>query len=324
MLQAPNMRALLFCGIFLLLQGCGSIEVNLTAEDNRFHPDVRLKQPASLPPVSLSIIRTAKIKTLDALAVSGGNWTQSREMSHAAVLVRHPKATLLFDSGLGSQIDTQFKQSMPFWLKPFMQYEKLGTAQATLAAAMPELSSEELVDTIILSHLHWDHASGIKDFPAAEIWTTESEYNLAIHPDTEEGPYIREQFNGSSIKWKFLRFKAQPYENFSHSLDVFDDGSIVLVPLPGHTPGAIGMFVNLASGKRVLFTGDTTWAAEGFRNPSHKFWLASLIVDDDRATTAHSILKVHRLIQEYPDMAIVPAHDSLAQKSIAQFPEFVH
>lgn len=323
MFKVLNMRALLVCGIFLL-KGCGSIEVNLSAEDNRFYPDARLKQPASLPPVSLSILRTAKISTLDALAVSGGNWTQTREMSHTAVLVQHPKATLLFDSGLGSQIDTQFKQSMPFWLKPFMQYEQLGTAQSILAAAMPEQRSEKLVDTIILSHLHWDHASGIKDFPAAEIWTTELEYNLAIHPDTEEGPYIREQFNGSSIKWKFLRLKAQPYENFSHSLDVFEDGSIVLVPLPGHTPGAIGMFVNLASGKRIFFTGDTTWTAEGFKKPSHKFWLASMIVDNDRVVTARSILKVHRLMTEYPAMAIVPAHDSLAQKNIARFPEFIH
>lgn len=142
--------------------------------------------------------------------------------------------------------------------------------------------------------------------------------------DTEEGPYIKDQFNGASIKWKFIHFKAKPYENFSHSLDVFDDGSIVLVPLPGHTPGAIGMFVNLASGKRVFFTGDTTWTSEGFSYPSHKFWLASLLVDHDREATARSILKVHRLMQEYPDMVIVPAHDSRAQQRLAQFPEFVH
>ena len=42
-----------------------------------------------------------------------------------------------------------------------------------------------------------------------------------------------------------LRFSDTPYEIYPQSLDLYKDGSIVLVPLPGHTPGSVGVFINL-------------------------------------------------------------------------------
>src|SRR5262249_38058217 len=49
-----------------------------------------------------------------------------------------------------------------------------------------------------------------------------------------------------------------------------NDGSVALAPLPGHTTGSTGVFVNLRSGKRYLFTGDLTWALEGFKLPAER------------------------------------------------------
>ena len=105
---------------------------------------------------------------------------------------------------------------------------------------------------------------------------------------------------------------------------MFRDGSIVLVPFSGHAPGAIGMFVNLKSGKRVFLSGDTTWTLEGFQIPAHKFWVSSLLVDHDKNETERAILKVHRLMQEYPGMVIVPTHDDKAQSAVGFFQKFTH
>lgn len=304
----------------LMLSACGAIDKESTPADSRFSSDPRLLTPLRLPDVSISIVKTAQIKTLDAFFVSGGSWTHSRIGAHSAIFVRHPQGNFLFDSGLGDHIDEQFKESMPFWLRPLMSYDKLKSARAMLADD-PE---SKRIRMIILSHLHWDHASGIKDFPDAEIWTTQAEYKMAMDPHTPERAFIKSQYRGPAVKWKFIQFNDMPYENFSRSLDVYHDGSIVLVPLPGHTPGAIGMFLNLRSGKRFFFTGDTTWALEGFKKPAHKFWISSLIVDDNKAVTEQSILKVHRLMGEYPDMFIVPAHDNTVQSSIGFYPEIIH
>lgn len=303
----------------LLVVGCGAIDVSQHSGDPVFAKDSRLQLPERLPDVSLSIVKTAESKTLEAFFYSGGSWTTPRVGAHSAILVRHPQGDLLFDTGLGNHVDEQFRESMPFWLKPFMAYEKIGSAQNLLA----EEVKKNPIRIIILSHLHWDHASGIKDFPGVEVWTTRKEYDWAMRPDAPEGRYIQSQFSGKEVKWRFIQFERVPYENFDQSLDVFRDGSVVLVPLPGHTPGAIGMFVNLRSGKRVFATGDTTWSLEGFQIPAHKFWISSLLVDYDKNETEQSILKVRRLMREYPKMLIVPAHDDKAQRAVGFHPNFI-
>lgn len=300
--------------------GCGAINAPKYDSDSNFAKDVRLQLPERLPDVSVSIVKTAESKTLEAFFYSVGSWTTSRVGAHSAVLVRHPQAAFLFDTGLGNNADEQYRGSMPFWLKPFMAYEKHGSAQVLLA----DEAQKYPIQRIILSHLHWDHASGIKDFPGVEVWTTKEEYEWAMRADAPEGPYIRSQYSGNEIKWRFIQFENVPYENFEQSLDVFRDGSVVLVPLPGHTPGAIGMFVSLRSGKRLFFTGDTTWTLESARLPAHKFWISSLLVDYDKRATEQAVLRVHRLMQEYRQMLIVPTHDDQTQSAVGFFPTFIH
>lgn len=287
--------------------------------DAVFAKDTRLQSPEHLPDVSLSIIKTAEWSMLDALFYSGGNWFTTRVGAHSAVLIRHPLGTLLFDSGLGRNIDTQFLSDLPFWLKPSIVYKNHQPVRDVLAEEM----ESHPVRIIILSHLHWDHISGVEDFEDIEVWSTKEEYEWAIDSDTPEGLYTKSQLIRDDVAWQFILFESGPYENFQRSLDIFRDGSLVLVPLPGHGPGAIGMFVNLRSGKRLFFSGDTTWALEGLQVPTHKFWAISLLTDHDRKRAEQSILKVHRLMQEYPEMIIVPSHDDKVQNAIGFFPKVI-
>jgi glyoxylase-like metal-dependent hydrolase (beta-lactamase superfamily II) len=305
--------------LVLIISGCGVINTSSYPIDAEFAKDARLQLPEHLPDVSLSIIKTAEWRSLEAFLYSGGSWTTTRVGAHSVILVRHPLGTILFDSGLGRNISEQFLESMPFWLKPFMTYENHHPAKDLLENEIEDIP----VGIIVLSHLHWDHVSGIEDFQNIEVWTTKEEYEWAMEPGTPEGPYITSQRARDDVTWRFISFESGPYENFDESLDIFQDGSVVLVPLPGHGPGAIGMFVSLSSGKRLLFTGDTTWTLEGFQMPAHKFWASSLLADYDREKIEQSILKVYRLMQEYPEMLIVPAHDDKIQSTIGFFPKFI-
>lgn len=276
--------------------------------------------PAHSPEISLSIIKTAESKNLEAFFYHGGSWFKSRVAAYSAVLVDHPQGRFLFDSGLGSDARREFKTGVPFWLKPFMSYENHKPAKTQLADKI----KKEPVRMIILSHLHWDHASGIRDFPDAEVWTPRQEYDWALGSHAAPGSNLPSEYANSGIRWRFIEFGRVAYENFDRSLDVFQDGSVVLVPLPGHTPGSMGMFINLKSGKRFFFTGDTTWAFEGFENRAPKFWITRLLVDDDPKRIMRSILKVRQLMQAYPEMQIVPAHDDRVQKTLGFFPAFIH
>lgn len=280
-----------------------------------FHRDPRLARPSELPPVSFAIVKTGGTNSVAALLYDGGNWLEPRMGAHAAILVKHAKAVFLFDTGLGIHVDAQFAK-LPFWLRPLMAYDLNGTARDQLAA-----HNQEIHD-IFVSHLHWDHASGIKDFPAANVWTTPIERETAKQVNPGIG-YINSQYDDDQIKWRDLQFVDAPYENFSQSVDYFGDGSVVFVPLPGHTPGSIGMFVNMRSGQRYFFTADTTWTLEGFQRPADKFWFSSAIVDQDKLKTRESIAKVNRLMAQYPKLVVVPAHDHRVQERIGFFPTFV-
>jgi len=49
---------------------------------------------------------------------------------------------------------------------------------------------------------------------------------------------------------------ARAYMGLTQSRDLYGDGSIVIVPAPGHTPGSVVVFVTLPGGARYAFVGD--------------------------------------------------------------------
>ncbi len=278
----------------------------------------RSAQTATIPPspnMHMSILVTATVMAPEAIMFEGGSWLKSRKMGHSAILICHPKALLIFDTGLGREIDTQFK-SMPAWQKPFFTYDIIAPAIEQLDSAVfcPESPTQ-----IILSHLHWDHASGIEDFANAPVWTPPAELASGRKLKNRSG-YLANQFDSPAIDWRSLDFADIQYMNYTSSLDFFGDGRVILVPMNGHTEGAVGMFVNLGPERRYFFTGDTTWSVEGFARPAHKHALMRAIVDGDVDATEEEIRRVNALMQNDPDLNIIPAHDFEAYPPEAIYP----
>ena len=48
-----------------------------------------------------------------------------------------------------------------------------------------------------------------------------------------------------------------PFDTFGAERDLFGDGRIVLIPLPGHTPGSIGALVALERSGTFFLASDT-------------------------------------------------------------------
>ncbi|MBD9675146.1 MBL fold metallo-hydrolase [Pseudomonas sp. PDM18] len=261
-----------------------------------------------------SLIRTSGITTLDAFTVAGGDWTRKVPMNHTAVLVQHHAATLLFDTGLGSQADAQFKQDMPWWDKPLFRYEGLKPAREQLQG------SGISIDRIILSHAHWDHASALSDFPEVPVWATYDEINYA---HIAQPPAVFPSQFRHPVKWVPFQFDSGPFLSYDRSLDLFGDGSLVLVPMVGHTPGAVGLFITLDNGRRYFFSGDTTWRLSGFTGPHEKFWVSRNMVDNNREQTLAEVARVHELMLAYPKLTVVPAHDALVQDKLGYYPHWI-
>jgi len=106
-------------------------------------------------------------------------------------------------------------------------------------------------------------------------------------------------------------FADRPYETFDESADLFGDGSVVIVKLPGHTPGSIGTFVNLGPGRRLFHVGDVVDMAEQIERRVGKS-IALMPTDGDRPAANASVSKLAQLHESAPDVIILPAHDRTA------------
>lgn len=269
------------------------------------------------PGVAFSLIKTSHVTTREAFTYDGGSYFKSVPINHMAVLVRHGDDSFLFDTGLGKHIDEQYKD-MPFWATFFFRYEH----PVSPARTQLDQAGYGPISKIILSHSHWDHASGLVDFPEAEVWVTPEE--LAFLKQAKAPGNFPSEVASPGIHWHNYGFEKRTYEGFAQSLDIYHDGSAVLVPLPGHTPGSVGLFLTTASGKRFFFCGDLVWNASAFANGgAPKAPLASRIVDHDRPETLKVVQQVVAIKQAEPGLTIIPAHDATVQAALGYFPHWV-
>ncbi len=254
----------------------------------------------------------------EAMVVAGGSWWIRRHLTHGALLIEHAKGTLLFDTGLGTQVDQQFAENS--WLSSqLFAYTEPDPVVNQLSRHQYSL---ERITAIIPSHLHWDHASGLVDFPGIPIWVQQGELEAARHG--EKPSFLQSQLSSPELNWRLIKLTSVPFLGFEHSLDVFGDGSVVLVDLAGHTTGQVGLYLRTYSGMPYLFIGDTTWTLEGVTTNQPRPDLIKLVVDleQDEDLAKKRIGMVHQLAADHPEITIVPAHDEHVAATLPHFPDF--
>ncbi len=273
-------------------------------------------QPA--PQVALAVVRTAQVEVAEALLVPGGSALRTRPTNFSAFLVKHGADYLLFDTGLGRQIGMQYAQDMPLWWRPFFRYGK------SVDAAVDQLQRAGIApQRVVLSHSHWDHASGVADFAAVPVMVDADEMARLRAPSSGPGGTWGSQVDVPGIRWESIAFEARAFMGYARSKDVFGDGTVVLVPMPGHTPGSVGLFVTVDSGTRCFLIGDVAWTQDALAQGAAKFWVAAKLVDADAADTAQSVAQVQRLMAAHPDLQVIPAHDGKVQDALGYFPAWV-
>lgn len=273
----------------------------------------------ALPQVGFSVIKTSKVSVAERLLLPDGSMTKKIDTNFSAFLIKHGDDYLLFDTGLGANIEAQYAQDMPYWARAAFKFDKpvLPARQQLDAAGFAP------IQRVIISHGHWDHASGVPDFPEAQIFAAEEEMHSIQHPESGAGTAWPSQVATPGTRWSPLVLKPIAYKGYAQSLDLFNDGSVVLVAMPGHTEGSIGMFVTVDSGKCYFFIGDVAWKAGAVQAGAPKFWAASLVVDRNREQTLRSVEQVRDVARKYPEVVVVPAHDAAVQDALGYFPNWV-
>lgn len=271
-----------------------------------------LLPPAAPSQIRVSVLKTGHTSAPEIFTYACGSLFHSVGINHTAVLIEHPQGNVLFDSGLGRGVDAQVASDMAGWAKLLFRFEKDTPARNQLDAA-----GVAPPRYIALSHAHWDHASALVDFPEAEVLVAGAERTFMAAPTHAVLP---SQVSSSAIRWREIAFENKPYAGFPQSADIFADGTAVFVPLFGHTPGSVGLFVTTRTGKRYFFVGDAVWNRAALRHARPKFWIMGAIVDNDAQETGVALRQIAAVMKANPDLEVVPAHDAQAHDELGYFP----
>ena len=231
-------------------------------------------------------------------------------MTGSSILVKHPAGDLLIDTGNSMHFDDEIA-GYPFLLR--LKLKNLA-GQLNPEVPLPELmrlvgGDPAKIRWVILSHVHLDHAGGLMDLPRVPVLLTREELQFAFDPAVQAKGFVipahTQRFPPTDAPT--LKFDPRPYETFDESTDLYGDGSVVVVPLRGHTPGSVGIFVNLDPHRRLFYVGDAVDEERGFQDRVGK----SLLLrdsDNDPARANQIVAKLNQLHAMVPELAIIPAH----------------
>ena len=221
-------HALLLAATFFLVGACSSS--NSSTED-----EAASNQLATAAKLSLTRLDcgTATIKDFDAFfSDKPGLYPKGpRDVSDGCYVIRHGDKVLLWDTSFPSKL-AGGEQDM-------------GPLVARLSKTIPQQLSEiglkpDDVDIVGISHMHSDHTGQAADFPNAQLIIGKGDFEQTKGKDDPFGPWRKD---GAKVNAT------------TTDVDVFGDGSVVALHLPGHTPDHLALLVKLASGP-VLLTGD--------------------------------------------------------------------
>lgn len=252
--------------------------------------------PVAAPPESMAIFQlpTGTYETRAAFAIRGGSFRDKRQFAATAILVQHPKGDFLIDAGFGAGVAEHVAMLPAFSRAPITV---LRTVSEQLDASGYDRGR---LRGVILTHSHWDHASGL-DSLDTPIWMNAGE--LAYAAKDGDGPVYRAVAPGHEIHE--YDFDGPAYLGFPSSFDVYGDGSLVLAHAGGHTTGSVVAFVTLPLGKRYAFIGDLTWQLDGITGPTERPWLLRTLADSDAGRVREGISRAAALVDV---MQVVPAH----------------
>ncbi|MEO6993844.1 MAG: MBL fold metallo-hydrolase [Lacunisphaera sp.] len=176
--------------------------------------------------------------------------------------VHHPtKGWVLIDTGYGGR----FRAATQAWPQRLYRWATPATMAGTTSEILKEGGIDPaVIEHVIVTHFHADHIGGLAEFEHATIhyhedaWrslaglTSFKQVHSAFLP-----ALVPAWLSGRSHCIQQIQFDETPALPFSIH-DLFGDGLIQLVYLPGHAPGQLGIFLPEADGA-LLYATDAYW-----------------------------------------------------------------
>ena len=231
-------------------------------------------------------------------------------------LIEHPsEGPILFDTGYSQAFLTATE---PFPERFFRWTTPMVLAPGADAASQLKRRNIEPRDVshVVVSHFHADHVAGLRDFPGATIHCAR-----AGHED------ILRRGRFSAVKKGLLRallpddlaaraayFEDRPrvrppaeVDLFEDAVDLFADGRMIMLPLPGHCIGQWGLLVWDEARGPMFFVADAAYSTRGIKENRPPPYMTNAMLGDPAAIVA-TLDRLHRLSLRDSHPFFVPSH----------------
>jgi N-acyl homoserine lactone hydrolase len=222
-----------------------------------------------------------------------------KEIVGSCYLIRHGDRYLLWDTGLSDQLVGN----------PLTLPGQTLRLRRSLVDQLAEIGVRpEQIEFIGISHWHYDHTGQAARFPQARLLIGQGDVEAlraTPSPDQDSTDALVHWLNGPG-----------QMQTLRRDHDVFGDGRVVMLTMPGHTAGHYSLLVRLASGP-VLLTGDLYHFTEQVANrgvPPFNHDRADTLASMDRFDRIARNLDARVIIQHEPaDIAKLPAFPEAAR-----------
>lgn len=243
---------------------------------------------------------TVAANDLNAFSDTKAYTGKSKQLASSCYLIQHGSDYMLWDTGLPAAM-----KGKPLDSKAAMDATVTLTIKEQLATLNVDPAS---IKYVAVSHYHFDHIGQLADFPGATLLVGKNDWQVVTTDPATYGadpkPFEAWIKGGSKV------------EAVANDKDVFGDGSVTMLRLPGHTPGHNGLLVRLKR-KPVLLTGDLAHFSENYKSngvPTFNYDRAETLASLDRFKKLADNLGATVIIQHEPaDIKKLPAFPQAAE-----------
>jgi glyoxylase-like metal-dependent hydrolase (beta-lactamase superfamily II) len=194
--------------------------------------------------MKMHLLSGGRLRMRKAVYLPEADRSETIELPVSCALLRHAQGNVLFDTGCHPSVPDDPGArwgGLAKLMVPIMQPGDHVVGALSRIGLQPDD-----IDVVVCSHLHPDHCGCNAFFRRATFAIHAREVEAARAPEAEKSGYL-------AAEWE----QPMPIDQIAGDRDLFGDGRIVLIPLPGHTPGTMGALVTLDRDGKFFLASDT-------------------------------------------------------------------
>ncbi len=265
---------------------------------------------ASVPPSYLESAgnKTAQLRMLGIGTPRSNWWT----IPCPAFLVTHPAAgPFLVDTGLHPSVTSKPTANLGRIVTSFSK-PQLEAGKDVAAQLRSRNLDVKDIRTVVMTHMHYDHTSGMAELGGANFIISEREWSAATEtPRPFFHGYMHSHFD-YAFDYRTISFDGDAvgsYSTFGRTFDLFGDGSVRLLFTPGHSLGHMSVLCRLKD-RDLIIAGDAVYTLGqlGDAPPPPR--------PEDAHTWRRSRQELALFKREYPNSVIIPSHDHVLWETL--------